>query len=336
MSPTTMKAALLAAPNALFTLTDMPRPCAGAGEVLVRVHASAVNPLDTKIRRGAAGHAQHPLPAILGIDTAGEVVEVGDGVNGFKPGDKVYGMTGGVGGVQGSLAEFAAVDARLLAPAPSTLSLREAATLPLAFITAWEGLVDRARVQPGQTVLVLGGAGAVGRAAIQLAKALGAEVFATADASRRAMVDRFGIPSIDSEAASDMKDLVARYTGGPGFDVVYDTAGGESLDRAFHAVARFGHVVSALGWGTHTLAPLSFRAASYSGVFTLLPLLRGEGRAAHGRILRETGKLAEQGKIDVTLDARRFTLANVDAAHALVETRQAEGKVVVDIVEGAV
>ncbi|WP_027819075.1 zinc-dependent alcohol dehydrogenase family protein [Paraburkholderia bannensis] len=331
MSSHTMKAALLAAPNAPFTLTDVPRPQAGKGEVLVRIHASAVNPLDTKIRRGAAGHAQHPLPAILGIDMAGEVAEVGEGVTAFKPGDKVYGMTGGVGGVQGSLAEFAAVDARLLAPAPSTLSLREAATLPLAFITAWEGLVDRARVQPGQSVLVLGGTGAVGQAAIQLAKALGARVFATAGASRRALVECFGIQSIDS-ATTDVQEVVAHYTDGRGFDIVYDTAGGASLDHAFHAVARFGHVVSALGWGTHALAPLSFRAASYSGVFTLLPLLSGEGRAAHGEILRETGKLAEQGKIDVTLDPRRFTLANVDDAHALVEAREAEGKVVVDIV----
>ncbi|WP_321845794.1 zinc-dependent alcohol dehydrogenase family protein [Paraburkholderia bannensis] len=331
MSSHTMKAAPLAAPNAPFVLTDVPRPQAGKGEVLVRIHASAVNPLDTKIRRGAAGHAQHPLPAILGIDTAGEVVEVGEGVTAFKPGDKVYGMTGGVGGVQGSLAEFAAVDARLLAPAPSTLSLREAATLPLAFITAWEGLVDRARVQPGQSVLVLGGTGAVGQAAIQLAKALGAKVFATAGTSRRAMVERFGIQSIDS-ATTDVQEIVARHTDGRGFDIVYDTAGGASLDHAFHAVARFGHVVSALGWGTHALAPLSFRAASYSGVFTLLPLLSGEGRAAHGEILREVGKLAEQGKIDVTLDPRRFTLANVDDAHALVEAREAEGKVVVDIV----
>ncbi|MBN3857434.1 zinc-dependent alcohol dehydrogenase family protein [Paraburkholderia sp. Ac-20340] len=326
-----MKAALLAEANAPFTLTDVPRPRAGAGEVLVRIHASAVNPLDTKIRRGAAGHARHPLPAILGIDTAGEVLEVGEGVSAFKPGDKVFGMTGGVGGVQGSLAEFAAVDARLLAPVPSTLSLREAATLPLAFITAWEGLVDRARVRPEQTVLVLGGTGAVGQAAIQLAKALGAKVFATASASRRALVERFGVPIIESTPRADMVEVVQRYTNGRGFDVVYDTAGGESLDRAFHAVARFGHVVSALGWGTHALAPLSFRAASYSGVFTLLPLLSGEGRAAHGDILREIGKLAEQGKIDVTLDPRRFTLANVDDAHALVEGREAEGKVIVDI-----
>ncbi|WP_322045845.1 zinc-dependent alcohol dehydrogenase family protein [Paraburkholderia sp. J67] len=327
----TMKAALLNAPNAAFTLTDVPRPRAGAGEVLVRIHASAVNPLDTKIRRGAAGHARHPLPAILGIDTAGVVAEVGDGVTAFKAGDKVYGMTGGVGGVQGSLAEFAAVDARLLAPAPSNLGLREAATLPLAYITAWEGLVDRARVQAGQTVLVLGGTGAVGQAAIQLAKALGAQVYATAGASRRSSVERLGVQSIDSSPTLDMAEIVAQHTGGRGFDVVYDTAGGESLDRAFHAVARFGHVVSALGWGTHALAPLSFRAASYSGVFTLLPLLSGEGRAAHGEILHEVGKLAQQGKIDVTLDARRFTLANVDDAHALVETRQAEGKVVIDI-----
>ena len=129
----------------------VPRP--GEGLVLVRVKASAVNPLDLKISKGQAAHARHPLPAILGIDVAGTAESVGRGVTAFKPGEEVYGMAGGVGGVQGSLAEFIAADAMLLAPKPKNLGMREAAALPLIFITAWEGLVDRAHVRGGQRCL---------------------------------------------------------------------------------------------------------------------------------------------------------------------------------------
>jgi NADPH2:quinone reductase len=130
----------------------------------VRIKASGVNPLDLKIRSGSAPHARHPLPAILGMDLAGIVEQVGPGVTGFKAGDEVYGLTGGIGGLQGSLAEFAAVDADLLARKPSSLDMREAAAVPLVVITAWEGLVDRANVQAGQTVLIHG-AGGVGQMA---------------------------------------------------------------------------------------------------------------------------------------------------------------------------
>src|SRR6478609_11543792 len=155
----TMKALVLDSHDAPFRLAEIPKPTPAEREVLVRIHASGINPLDTKIRKGAAAHARHPVPAILGIDLAGVVEAVGPDVAGFRPGDEVYGMTGGVGGIQGSLAEFAAVDARLLAIKPANLTMREAAALPLVFITAWEGLVDRAAVKSGQTVLVLGGAG---------------------------------------------------------------------------------------------------------------------------------------------------------------------------------
>jgi NADPH:quinone reductase-like Zn-dependent oxidoreductase len=141
---------------------------------LVRIAASGVNPLDTKIGAGVAAHARHPFPAILGIDLAGTVVAVGPDVPAFSEGDEVYGMTGGVGGVQGSLAEYAAVDATLLARKPKNLGMRDAASLPLVFITAWEGLVDRARVRSGQNVLIHGGAGGVGHVAVQLARAVGA------------------------------------------------------------------------------------------------------------------------------------------------------------------
>jgi NADPH:quinone reductase len=325
-----MQAAILDGAKQPFRVASVDRPTAKSGEVLVRISASGVNPLDTKIRAGQAPHARHPLPAILGIDLAGTVEGVGPNVTTFRAGDEVYGMSGGVGGVQGSLAEFAAVDAALLAPKPANLSMREAAALPLIFITAWEGLVDRASVEAGQKVLVHGGAGGVGHVAVQLARARGAELFATGSARSAAYIRELGAIPIDYTKET-VEDYVARYTGGRGFDVIYDTVGGATLDASFNAVKRFGHVVSALGWGTHALAPLSFRAASYSGVFTLLPLLTGEGRAHHGDILRQATRLVEAGKLRPRLDARRFSLSNVADAHAAVETQSADGKIVVDI-----
>lgn len=323
-----MQAAVLESHGAPFRLATVARPVPQAGQVLVRIMASGINPLDLKIRAGAAEHARHPLPAILGIDLAGVVAAVGSGVTAFRVGDEVFGMTGGVGGVQGSLAQYAAVDASLLALKPAHFSMREAASLPLVFITAWEGLVDRARVNASHAVLVQGGAGGVGSMAIQIARAFGARVYATAEASRVAIVQQLGATPIDAERLT-VEAYVAAHTAGRGFDVVFDTAGGTSLDDAFKAVSRFGHVVSSLGWGTHALGPLSFRAATYSGVFTLLPLLTGEGRPHHGDILREATRLAEAGMIQPVLDAREFDLASVDEAYALVEQRQARGKVVV-------
>ena len=156
-----MQAAVLENYGAPFRLASIARPLPQRGQVLVRIMASGVNPLDLKIHGGAAEHARHPLPAILGIDMAGVVVAVGSGVDGFAADDEVFGMTGGVGGVQGALAQFAVVDPALLAHRPKSLTAREAAALPLVFITAWEGLVDRARVAPGKTVLIHGGAGGI-------------------------------------------------------------------------------------------------------------------------------------------------------------------------------
>lgn len=326
----TMQAAILNAPNAPFRLTEIATPQAGPGHVLVRINASGVNPLDLKIAAGQAAHARQPLPAVLGIDLSGVVEAVGPGVTAFRKGEEVYGMTGGVGGLQGSLADYAAVDASLLAPKPANLTMREAAALPLIFITAWEGLVDRAHVAPGQKVLIHGGAGGVGHVAIQIARAFGADVFATGSANSLPVIERLGATPIDYTRES-VEDYVGRHTQGRGFDIVFDTVGGATLDASFNAVRRFGQVVSALGWGTHALAPLSFRAASYSGVFTLLPMLSGEGRAHHGEILREATRLVESGKVSPNLDPRRFTFATVADAHAAIRDRTATGKVVVDI-----
>ena len=175
-------------------------------------------------------------------------------------------------------------DARLLAHKPANLSMREAAALPLVFITAWEGLIDRAAVHAGQHVLVQGGAGGVGQMVLQLARARGATISATGSSAARTTIERLGARFV--EKAEPAADIVARLTGRKGFDTVYDTSGGASLDAGFAMVRRFGHVVSTLGWGLHSLAPLSFRAASYSGVFTLLPLLTGEGRTVSTTLIQ--------------------------------------------------
>lgn len=325
-----MKAMILDAADAPFRLVEIERPVPGPGQVLVRIEASGVTVLDTKIRAGKAAHARQPLPAILGMELAGIVEELGEGVTRFEIGDAVYGMAGGIGGHQGSLAEFAAVEAALLAKKPANLSLREAASLPLNVITAWEGLIDRAKVQAGQTVLVQGGAGGVGHIVLQLAKAFGARTFGTGSPDSLAPIASLGAIAIDYRNQA-VADYVAEHTGGRGFDIVYDTAGSESLDNSFAAVARFGHVVSALGWGTHALAPLSFKGASYSGVFTLLPLLTGEGGEHHGEILEQAAKLVEQGKLKPRLDPRPFALTDGDQAHLAVTDKSAKGKVVISL-----
>ncbi|MGW9197556.1 zinc-dependent alcohol dehydrogenase family protein [Micromonospora chersina] len=326
-----MRAVVLREFGAPLRVEEIDRSTAGAGQVLVRVVASGVNPLDTKIQAGAAPHARVRPPAVLGLDLAGVVAAVGAGVTGFDPGDEVYGLTGGVGDLQGSLAEYAAVDARLLARKPRSLSLREAAALPLAVITSWEGLVDRAAVHAGQKVLVQGGAGGVGHVAVQLARARGAEVYATGAPSSLPVIESLGAVPIDYTTTS-VEEYVARHTAGEGFDIVADNVGGATLDASFAAVRTYhGHVVSALGWGSHSLAPLSFRGATYSGVFTLLPMLTGTGREHHGEILREAAALADAGALRPRLDPRHFTLDTVTDAHNVVAGGTAAGKVVVDV-----
>ncbi|MFE0875963.1 zinc-dependent alcohol dehydrogenase family protein [Streptomyces smyrnaeus] len=325
-----MRAVVLEKFGGPLEIREVARPLPGTGQALVRVASSGVNPLDTKISAGQAAHARVQPPAILGLDLAGVIEEIGEGVTGFAPGVAVYGLTGGVGDLQGSLAEYVTVDARLLAPAPTRLDLRRAAALPLVSITAWEGLVDRAKVHAGQKVLVHGGAGGVGHIAIQIARSRGAEVFATDAPERLTTVEELGAAPIDFTRPVD--DYVAEHTGGEGFDIVYDTVGGAVLDDSFSAAKiHTGHVVSSLGWGTHSIAPLSFRGGTYSGVFSLLPMLTGRGRDHHGEILREITTLVDGGKLTPLVDPRRFTLAEAAAAHTALTDRSANGKIVVDV-----
>lgn len=327
---TNMQALIVDAIDAPFRLTLMPKPVPGVGQVRVRVRASGLNPLDGKIRAGQAAHARQPLPAVLGMDLAGTVDAVGPDAGEWRVGDEVYALATGIGGVQGSLAEYAVVDARLLAKKPETLNMHEAAVLPLVLITAWEGLVDRAHVGLGHKVLIQGGAGGVGHVAVQLAVAYGAEVYATGSARHRAIIESLGATFIDYQQQT-VEEYVAQYTAGEGFDIVYDTVGGQTLDASFRAAKVYqGHVVSCLGWGQHSLAPLSFRGATYSGVFTLLPLLTGKGCEHHGQILVEAAWLIDAGKLKPIMDGRRFDLQTANAAYDLLVSG-AQGRLAIEI-----
>lgn len=170
--------------SAEFHSAEFPLPAAKPGHVVVRVAASSVNTVDTMIRQMGKDLPLSPdLPAVLGMDFAGTVEAVGEGVTGFTPGDEVYGCAGGLADLQGSLAEYKLADVRLIAHKPKSLSMREAAALPLVGITAFEGL-QRAGLKAGQTALVHGGVGGVGHVAMQLAKYLGAEVYATVSSDK--------------------------------------------------------------------------------------------------------------------------------------------------------
>ncbi|NUY79628.1 zinc-dependent alcohol dehydrogenase family protein [Flavobacterium sp. MAH-1] len=326
-----MKALVLEEFDREFVMKDLDLPQPASGEVLVAIKASGINPLDLKIKSGKASHAKVSLPAILGIDMAGTVAATGKGVTMFKPGDEVFGMTGGIAGVQGSLAQYASVDQDLIAIKPPNIDFKEAASLPLAFITAWEGLVDRAAISRSKKVLIHGGAGGVGHIAVQLARSFGAEVYATGDVANKKDIEDFGAVFIDYKTQS-VSDYVGAFTDGEGFDIVFDTVGGENLDRSFTAVKNYtGHVVSILGWGTHSLAPLSFRGATYSGVFTLLPLITGKGRKHHGEILREASKLVEAGKLRGNTHLGSYRLHEAEAALQMIERGLANGKIVIEI-----
>jgi NADPH2:quinone reductase len=180
--------------------------------------------------------------------------------------------------------------------------------------------VARSQVGAGHKVVIHAGAGGVGHIAIQIARAFGAEVFTTVSTDKRDLVEGLGAIAIDYESVS-AEEYVDSCTAGQGFDVIFDTVGGATLDASFGAVKRYtGHVLSILGWGTHSLAPLSFRGATYSGVFTLSPLISGEGRVHHGTILARAAALAEAERLKPVLNERRFSIADIGTAYDFVES----------------
>jgi NADPH2:quinone reductase len=308
---------------------EIPRPSPGPGQALVRVKASSVNPVDTKIRSGMLAAMAPEAPSVLGCDMSGIVEETGEGVTGFAPGDAVYGSPGGVKGHPGALAEYMNADVRLIAPKPQHLTWEEAAALPLVSITAWEGLLDRAKVHAGQRVLVHGGTGGVGHLALQLCAAQGAEVWATVSSPDKAKIARnLGAAGTIDYRGQTVDDYVRDITDGKGFDVVFDSVGGDNVARCFQAAAVSGTVVSISTRTTADLSPLHAKGLTLHVVFMIIPLLYNKGRERHGEILRDLTRLVESGKIKPLCDPRRFSFADAAEAHAWLQSGNAVGKVV--------
>lgn len=328
--PATMKAMIIrqTGPASVFESAALPRPEPGPGQVLLRIVASSVNPIDTKIRSGAVPLIES-FPAVLHVDGAGEVVALGQGVENFAVGDQVFGMVGGVKGLPGALAEYVAVDARLLARKPASLSFAEAAALPVVALTAWEALHYRAPQPPGARVLVHAGTGGVGHIAVQLAKWAGLRVSATVSSPEKAaLVRQLGADEVVNYREETTADYVARLTGGRGFDLVIDTVGGDNLANSFAAARAGGQVVCIAARGTHDLSLMHGKGLSLHVVFKLLPLLSGEGRERVGSDLASLAALAEGGKLKPLLDERLFAFAEVAQAHERLESGRAVGKVV--------
>lgn len=312
-----------------FKEREMPKPDLMPGHVLIRVAATSVNPLDFKIRAGALEPITHPFPAILHGDVAGVVTDVGEGVSKFKVGDEVYGCAGGVASYQGALAEYMLVDADFLAHKPKKLTMREAASLPLVAITAWQALIDRAKLKPGQKVLIHAGAGGVGHIAIQLAKWRGATVFTTVSTEEKGSIARdLGADELIFYKRESVQEYLQRCTEGGGFDVVFDTLGGDTLDASMQAISHFGQVVSILGETSHDLRPLFMKNGTLHMVLMLAPLLSGYGRPAQGKIMEQVSELVDRGVVRPLLDKHDFTFTQAGKAHAYLESGKAVGKIV--------
>lgn len=316
--------------QASFEQSNIDRPEAKAGQVLVRISASSVNTVDTMIRKMGKDLPLSPeTPALLGMDFAGKVEQVGDGVEGFKIGDEVYGCAGGLGDLPGTLAEYIAADADLVALKPSNLSMKEAAAIPLVGITAYEGL-QRAGISSGQRVLVHGGSGGVGHIALQLAKHYGADVYSTGGGEEQLkLIESLGATPINYKT-ENVQDYVQNHTDGAGFDLVFDSVGGANLTASFEAAALNAQVATTVSMCELDLHPMHFKGLSLHVVFMLIPMLHNHNRARHGAILRDLATIIESGAVRPVLDDAAFTLDQAGEAHARLESGQAMGKVVID------
>lgn len=300
-----------------------------ANHVLIKSLATSVNPVDTKIRSGIAQGIAPSFPAVLHGDVAGIVEAIGEGVTKFKVGDEIYGCAGGVKGNQGALAEYMLADADLLAPKPESLTMTEAAALPLVGITAYEGLMQRTQISPEHKVLIHGGTGGVGHMAIQTAKIRGCKVYTTVSTSEKMeIVKKLGADVAINYRQTTVEEYVNTYTDGKGFDLVFDTVGGDNLDKSFQATALNGTVVSISTRSNHDLTLLHSKGLTLHVVFMLIPLLYGINRKNHGEILAKLAQFVDEGKIRPLIDSQSFTFSEVAQAHRYLESGKAIGKVV--------
>lgn len=316
--------------DATFEPAEIEKPLIKAGHILVKIAASSVNTVDTMIRKmGKALPLSPDTPAILGMDFAGTVEAVGEGVSTYSAGDEVYGCAGGLANLPGTLTDYIVADANLIAHKPKNLSMREAAALPLVTITAYEGLT-RAGIQQDQKVLVHGGSGGVGHVAVQLAKHFGADVYSTGGGDKQlALIEQLGATGINYKTES-VEQYVAKHTNGTGFDLVFDSVGGENMLKSFEAAALNGQVASTVSLCELDLTLAHFKGLSLHVVFMLIPMLHNVKREQHAKILHSVAQIVESGRLKPVLDESQYSLEQAGEAHARLESRQAMGKVVIE------
>ncbi|MGA5363548.1 NADP-dependent oxidoreductase [Streptomyces purpurascens] len=318
-------------------ITEAPDPQVGADDVLVRVHAASVNPLDFKIRDGGFKVIlPYRLPLVLGNDLAGVVVEVGADVTRFAVGDEVYARPDK--DRIGTFAELIAIHQNDLAPKPATLTMAEAASLPLVALTSWQALVEKAQVQPGQKVLIHAGSGGGGTIALQLARQLGAHVATTAGAANADLVKELGADVVVDYRTQDFEEAL------DGYDVVLDTLGGETLEKSLRVLRPGGKVISIAGppdadfarelganlvlrQAMNALSLKTRRHAKRQGVTYSFLFMKADGDQ-----LREITRLIDAGEIRPVVD-RLFPFSQTREAMEYAEKGRAKaGKVVVTMV----
>ena len=295
---------------------DLPVPEPGPGEGLVRILAVAVNPVDAKIP--AAGHsAAVEPPFVLGYDAAGVVAKVGPGVKDLKEGDEVYYTPEIFGNPHGTYAEYTPVPAGIVAKKPKNLSFAEAAAIPLAGGTAWEAVVRRLAVRPGETVLVMGGAGGVGSFAVQFAKAAGAYVIATASAENLPVLKELGA-DLTLDYRGPWAEEVLKATEGQGVDAAFETAGESLVERVIPVVRPFGRIA--------TILPPQ---GNLSGLYTKNQTLYGVFLTRERKRLLEMRPLFERGLArPLIAEVLPFSLENLRKAHARMDSGHGRGKIV--------
>ncbi|MDX1334649.1 MAG: zinc-dependent alcohol dehydrogenase family protein [Gammaproteobacteria bacterium] len=332
-----MKAVVMTGPGApeVLQLTDLPEPeITDPGQVKVRLHAAGINPIDTKLRsRGV--FFDNAYPAVLGCDGAGEIVEVGNAVTDFAPGDRVWFCHGGLGREQGNYAEFTVIPADEVAAMPESLDYVQAAAAPLVLITAWEGLYERARIKAGQDVLIHAGAGGVGHVAIQLAGLRGVRVITTVGSEEKAeLVRGLGADEVILYREQDLVEAVNTLTDGRGADVVFDTVGGDVFRQSIGATAHYGDLVTLLDPGSDVdWKEARNRNLRIGFELMLTPMLRDlpRARSNHLDILNACASLFDAGQLDIHV-SEVLSLDQAALAHRQIEAGHTTGKRVLSIV----
>jgi len=311
---TTMKAVRIhvyGGPEMLHYEENVPRPVFGSDDLLIRVRAAAVNPVDWKIREGwLQGFLHHNLPLTLGWDVSGEVVEIGPEVSGFAVGDEVYARPN----IErdGAYAEYIAVKANEVAFKPVTLDHIHAAAVPLTALTAWQALVDTAQLQAGQTVLIHAAAGGVGSLAVQLAKARGARVIATASAVNIGLVTELGADEFIDYTQTRFEEAAKNV------DVVLDTIGGDTQERSWQVLKPGGILISVVS------PPLETVAAD-RGVRSAFVFIHPSGEQ-----LTAITRLIDEGRMKPLIHTV-LPLNEVRQAHAISQGGHARGKIVLRV-----